>query len=319
MNGCSSKVSKVKYGVPQGSKLGPILFILYMNDIVNVMEKCEVRLFADDTLVYLVGKKEEVMCEIINDDLLKVSEWLEMNGLILNTSKTKCMWIGMKETSGKCDIVMNDEIIERVNVYKYLGIMIDDRLKFGKHAEFVSKKIARKIGVINRLRKKVSIKGKLLIYNSLVQPHITYCNTIFNFFTKKQLDTLQRLQNRGMRAVLNRNRYSKVSDMKNELGWLNVRECIELHSLCFIYRLDRGLLPIYFDKYKKKGVEVHDHYTRGAESVRVICKARKAADLKGIFYEGVRLYNSLPACIREQPSIDAFRREVKVHFRNRSI
>jgi Reverse transcriptase (RNA-dependent DNA polymerase)/Endonuclease-reverse transcriptase len=178
MNGISSDRVKVEWGVPQGSRVGPLLFILYINDMVHVIRKCKIHLFADDALMYISDKCPDNICKWLNEDLKNVSDWLNSNKLKLNIKKTKVMWINERSNRVN-EIRMNGEVLEVVKNIKYLGVMIDDRMKFDLHADYIIKKMARKIGVLNRLRSTLSTKAKTLVYSAIISPHVTYCSTFW--------------------------------------------------------------------------------------------------------------------------------------------
>jgi hypothetical protein len=230
----------------------------------------------------------------------------------LNTEKTKTMWFncrGMKD-----DIMIDGRLIEVVNSIKYLGVWLDERLKFSIHADYVVKKMAKKVGVLARMHDCMTKRGKIVLYNSIVLPHITYCATVLNYCNEEYLNKLQILQNRAMRVILGSDRYTRVNDMLNELKWLNVREQVDLYSLCFIYKLDHGLLPAYLNKYLIRNEDVHGYNTRIKGDIRVVMKG----DLKGVLTRGVSLYNSLPEDVRNAGTLDGFRRRISAHILDRS-
>lgn len=140
VNGVKSDETDNEFGVPQGSILGALLFIIYINDMPNILEKCEIVMYADDTLIYAKGDTEEQCTDNLTHDMNNINNWLKMNKLKLNESKTKIMEINMN-----CNVIfkINNETIENVKQIKYLGFVIDKELKF-KHVEYICKKIGKK-------------------------------------------------------------------------------------------------------------------------------------------------------------------------------
>lgn len=141
VNGVKSDETDNEFGVPQGSILGALLFIIYINDMPNILEKCEIVMYADDTLIYAKGDTEEQCTDNLTHDMNNINNWLKMNKLKLNESKTKIMEINMN-----CNVIfkINNETIEKVKQIKYLGFVIDKELKFKQHVEYICKKIGKK-------------------------------------------------------------------------------------------------------------------------------------------------------------------------------
>lgn len=143
-----SKLLSTEYGVPQGSVLGPLLFIIYINDIVEACpEDCKIKMFADDTLIYVTGESSMEIERKLNVALNVLEEWMNANKLKMNAEKTKYMIVRSirKELKGNIAVkCLDDTVIERVEVMKYLGVMIDDRLRLNDHCDYILKKIGKK-------------------------------------------------------------------------------------------------------------------------------------------------------------------------------
>jgi len=300
-------------GVPQGSVLGPLMFILYINDMIKVFSKCKVRLFADDTLIYIIGDNLEELINILNEELENVSKWLQINKLKLNTKKTKYMMIGHKKTYSDSKIKIDGEIIEIVKEMKYLGVILDAKLTFNKHAEYIQKKLGKKISFFGRIRQKISRKTALSIYNSIIAPHFNYCATILFLCNDREQNKLQILQNRAMRIILRRNRYSKISKMLEELNWLTVKQMLTLNTLIFVHKIRNNLLQKYFTNNIIYNMDIHKHNTRKCKEIRLPEK-KKANTQNSLFYKGMKCYNALPVPLKMQP-INKFKIECKKYIK----
>ncbi len=135
-----SSLSDINCGVPQGSILGPLLFILYINDLPNTVFSCEIGLYADDTVLYTSGKSVTEVADKLQDDMNRVYLWMCANRLSLNVGKTKSMLFATRYFKGCVDlsITVAGEVLEQMNVFKYLGFLLDNRLTFNDHIEHLN-------------------------------------------------------------------------------------------------------------------------------------------------------------------------------------
>ena len=156
-NGFKSSNSEIKCGVPQGSILGPMLFLLYINYLATVSEACFSILFANDPNMFISGKDMQAFSEKLNSDMENIRQWLCCNKLSLNVSKTHYMVFAPKNKQvADLNIKIQNTNIERVSVTKFLGVMIDAHLSWNSHIEYACKKIFKCLGVIIKARKKIN-------------------------------------------------------------------------------------------------------------------------------------------------------------------
>lgn len=305
----------VTFGVPQGSALGPTLFLIFINDIVKQIKNSGIKLFADDTMIYIVGEANDIkqMIEDLHFDLKNVTKWFKNNGLILNTGKTKFMTIGSKHNLGKLKvgntdykIEINGELIQKVEQIKYLGFIIDDELNFNAHCQYVKKKMAKKIGFLFRLSNKVSMFARLTIYKITIAPHLDYCGTFIYFMNQKQINMLQKIQNRAMRAILLCKKRTPIKIMLETLDFLNVSQRAAFNVLKFIFRLKRGTLPTYLTNGIKYIHDIHCLNTRARSMNNFYIDYANAAS-KTVFTEGLILFNSLPREIKDSINMERFK------------
>lgn len=302
------------FGVPQGSKLGPLLFILFINELPNVLQYSMIHLFADDTLIYLKCKREDVLTAMarINEDLDRVSCWMAMNKLSLNSKKSKAMIICKARTVIPNDLefkIKNDSL-EIVDSFKYLGVIIDKNLKFTEHFDYVMKKLKKKVSVLGRLRYCLPTKTKHMVFNALVKPHTKYCETMFVYANKSVVDRIQVILNDGMRHVLGIP-YHKIKDtsvvsMLTKLKHIKFEDEIYLEIMTFIFKCVHNLLPPYFANVITFGSDIHGHYTRNTGKLFLKYKSTSTG-YKSLFHVGVSKYNKLSKTVFECTTLHTFR------------
>ena len=212
-----NKRKYIKCGVPQGSILGPLLFLIYINDIQDAIENSDPTLFADDTAIVAFNKTNPI--PELNTDLLQVGEWLRTNKLSLNIGKSKYIHFGRKGTDNP---VIYEDTIKMVHNAKYLGVILDDKLKYTSHIAKVVNKVSRLCGVLYLSRTYVSRKHLLLYYDCYIKPNIQYGILVYGCTSKNNLKRIYMVQKRILRTILFLNRRDTVTDKFNELKVLNV-------------------------------------------------------------------------------------------------
>ena len=189
---------KVITGVPQGTILGPILFLIYINDITKSSSLCKFTMFADDTTLYFENTSAELLNYICQTELKNINKWLIYNRLSLNLNKTCFMSINSRTI---ININLNNRNIERVTFYKFLGVIIDDILNWKQHILFLKSKLKKIIWITNIISKFINKKALLHIYNSIFLPHIKYCNIFWGNTYKSNVSCIYILQKRMIRII----------------------------------------------------------------------------------------------------------------------
>ena len=182
INGSLSNNRSLTCGVPQGTILRPLLFLLYINDLPNCLSNSEPRTYADDTNLTYAGDSVDNLQLYLNQDLDNVHNWLRGNKLTLNMTKTEFMLIGSRQRlstlTDSPTITINDNQV-RVTIAKSLGVTLDNKLDWSSHIDKLTKKVASGIGAIKRIRHLVPQATSHLIYQALIQPHFDYCNIVW--------------------------------------------------------------------------------------------------------------------------------------------
>lgn len=314
-NGHTSPDITINVGLPQGTPLSCELFAIYINLIATILKHCKIKIFADDTLIWIIAPRDKIthVVQLLNEDLQRIGLFFKRRRLKLNVSKTKFMIIASPRLQvPNVSLQLCDEDIECVSLIKYLGVMIDRHLKFKDHFEYVKKKMIKKISFLQRNRNKFDRVSRLLIFKSLISPHIDYCSSILFLCNEAQIHELQILQNRAMRAILRRDRYSNVRQMLADLDLLDVRQRIYFNVLLLIHKAKLGILPPYLSQHLNYVSDVQPYMLRTGNCFR-LPNLLGAQGQNSIFYKGVQLYNGFIRLVGEDMNLDdinVFRREL---------
>ena len=181
--------------MPQGSVLGPLLFIFYINDLANVSDRLFSILFADDTSVFVEGQSIDEAVNIMNSEFKKISTWLSANKLTMNVAKCHFMVFHRSRIKiNNQNILLDDSQLEQINFTKFLGVIIDDKLNFINHIAYIKNKISKGLGIIIKARKYLSKKILINLYNTFVLPYLIYCVEIWGNACDTHLDPIIKLQ-----------------------------------------------------------------------------------------------------------------------------
>ena len=194
-----SKPKNVTYGVPQGSVLGPLFFILYVNDIQAAINGSNLQLYVDDSVIHAAEVSPEEAMGNLQPSLNRFTRWCRANKLSLNATKTKLMMFGTRykiKKAKEVNILVEGVTLQIVQTYKYLGITLDSTLTFNYHVRTVTNMISYKANLLAKVRKFLHEEVAIKIYKSMILPYFDYGDVIYGSASQESLDKLQRLQNR---------------------------------------------------------------------------------------------------------------------------
>ena len=300
----------------QGSILGPLLFILYINDISRTSNILDFILFADDTTITYSNKDIPGNVDLINNELMEVSNWFKANKLSVNASKTNYMILGtphmtLNKAHIDLKIILNNLVLQRVQTMKFLGVLIDECLTWKPHIDCVLKTVSRNIGVINKLKHFIPNRILHTLYCSLVLPHLSYGILIWGNTCKMYLDKLTKIQKWAIRTITNSHYRAHTAPLFSKLNLLTVADLYTLELGVFMYRFSINDLLFVFKNYFTIRSEIHDYQTRFANNLNVT-KNRKSFSDRSTRTSGPSLWNSLSTDIRESKTLKLFRKQLKV-------
>ena len=204
-NGVSSSAATITCGVPQGSILGPLFFITYINDAQSAVNNSRIQFYADDTVIYVESDNYVRAAHDLQQDLGTFFSWCKSNILTINKKKTKLMTFGTRskvKKSSNAIVKIDGEKLQLVPSFKYLGVVLDSALTFSNHIKTVLDTVAHKSYLLGKIRKYITSDTALLIYKSMVLPYFDYADIIYANSYKKDLDKVQRMQNRCLKICL---------------------------------------------------------------------------------------------------------------------
>lgn len=302
----------IKHGVPQGSILGPLLYIIYMNDFVHSSKIFKKVLFADDTNLFLSHYNPIVLQSIANEEIEKVNLWLICNKLSLNIKKTNYIIFRSNKNRKLIEnicLTIDGQVINRVQSTKFLGIHIDEHLNFRYHIDQLTSRLSKYSGLFFRLRDYLPLSALLILYRSLFEPHLLYCNIIWCNTFPSYLLRLQLLQKKVIRTIFWAHFRDHTGPLFESAGLLNLTDLNVLLNVCTVYQVVNQsnaclceLVPICNPQ--------HRHNTRNKHWIWGKKRKRTITNFS-VTCRGFQLWNSLDNEVKNSKSLYLFKKVLK--------
>ena len=248
IEGEESESIPVTSGVPQGSVLGPILFLIYINDLPD--EVCsQVRLFADDTALYLTMESED-SGPTLQSDLDILSMWETRWDMEFNPSKCQVVHVAGSKRPVKRDYILHGQVLESVTCAKYLGVDIPGSLTWNSHIDRITGSANRTLGFVRRNIKTRMSKVRETAYNTLVRPQLEYASAVWDPHNKNRISQIEQVQRRAARwTVSNFDRKASVTEIVQDLGWRTLDQRRADARLCLFFKILHGLVAVPLPDY----------------------------------------------------------------------
>ena len=309
----------VEYGVPQGSILGPLLFLIYINDMAEIDFRCLMVQYADDCQFLIKGRVDDIKDIITQAEgvLKKAKGYFDRNGLLINASKTQCIFVGSRQNISKIPsdtcINFDDSKIIPSSSVKNLGVHIDRFMTFEVHIEEMRKKLIGILIYLNRIKENIPVNIRVQIVQTLALSIMNYCLRIWGTTNKSQIQKVQKLQNFAVRIALgNVKKHEHITPHINKLRWLKISNKCIFDVCIYVFKFLNHQLPPWLLSLPR----VRDFINRETRQQNnlFVPPTRTLTGERGMRVMGPRLWNNLPENVKGSLSINCFKRNLKMHL-----
>uniref|UniRef100_A0A8C6MEW6 Reverse transcriptase domain-containing protein n=1 Tax=Nothobranchius furzeri TaxID=105023 RepID=A0A8C6MEW6_NOTFU len=299
---------EITHGVPQGSVLGPKLFILYINDICDVSKVLQFILFADDTNIFCSGNDLEIIIQNMVCEMSKLKKWFNDNKLFLNWNKTKFMVFGNRKTNDLVTLSIDGFLIDRVNEVRFLGVLLDHKLTWKSHIKYIKQKISKSIGILNKVKGFLEISTLQTLYYSFILPYLTYCIEVWGNTYKTNTNPLFLLQKKVLRILYKANPREHTNKYFVLSKIMKFKDLVNLKILLIMFKARNNLLPTNLQRFFVL-IPKNDKSRKKPEFKRIFVRTTLKQMCISIY--GVKLWNNLDDELKKCTTTDQFKKMYK--------
>ena len=311
VDGVLSDIAYTNAGVPQGSVLGPLLFLIYINDICLDVQS-NIFLFADDTSIFRSGKNIEELASGINSDLNLISLWAKKWKIQINPDKTVGMLFSRKsEPSSNFIIKLANDIIKISQHHKHLGLWLSSNLTWTKHISELALKARKRLGCLKRHKYRLSRKVLERCYLTFIRPVMEYGNILYDSASDTDLKLLEDIEKDALRLITGARRLTNLEGLYNEVSWPSLMDRRKIQKLVTLSKIMIKRNPAYLVKDLPK---FYDNVRNVYMNTFQPCLCKHEYYKKSFIPSVVKEWNSLPGYIRGIRSVDAIRSEMNKNF-----
>ena len=301
IGGAFSEPKSMTIGVPQGSVLSPLLFLLYVNEISNIIDNFTTCLFADDTTFLVSDRNIQSLFNSCEEGLGKFSDWCCANRLSVNVSKTNYMLFSNLSSPSNLPLLkFNNNYIERAFSVRFLGVELDHKLKLNNHIN----KISKNSGILSKLAYFVPKNVLINLYHSLIEPYLNYCPLIFGGAYNSHVLPLEVAQRKCVRVISRVDRYAHSNPLFANLGILKFSDVYKLHLGIYVYA-NLDILDA--------AIPNHTHNTRNSQ-LNPVFQRLTLSQRQSVAYQAPKNWNSIPLQIRNCRSLKSFKNSYKKYL-----
>ena len=308
-NGVLSEKREMKIGVPQGSTLGPTLFLVFINDIITSLKSARCCIFADDVVLYVSHKNLDLATVTLQNSLNELYKWYKNNRLKINVDKTKVMLL-KSSSSDKLNIFIENHQIEQVKSIRYLGVEVDENLSWKQHIDKLCKSLSFKIHSLGLLRKYLDARLLNILYKTIIQSCTDYCCSVWGNCCISYKSGLVRLQKRAARFVTGNFDFLTTHglDLMKELSWQSLEQRRDYFLATLMFKCIHGHAPNRLCQDIEMVFDRHGMNTRNANSLKVTVPKPNLECFKRSFrYAGAQVWNNLPEELQNAQSLSSFK------------